>query len=73
MLAIMVYFEQYIVFPAETQVYIGILILTLFLLVIAAVFVGMMMYRLSMDIRMQNETLGVGDRAQARKVEGKKQ
>ena len=69
----MVYFDQHIIFPAETQVYIGMLILTLFLLVVAAVFVGIMMYRLSVDIRVQNETSGVGDRPQARKVEGKKE
>jgi len=69
----MVYFDQHIIFPAETQVYIGMLVLTLFLLVVAAVFVGIMMYRLSIDIRMQSETSGVGDRAQARKVEGKKE
>jgi uncharacterized membrane protein len=69
----MVYFDQHIIFPPETQVYIGMLIITLFLLVVAAVFVGIMMYRLSIDIRMQSEMSGVGDRAQARKVEGKKE
>jgi uncharacterized membrane protein len=69
----MVYFDQHIIFPAETQVYIVMLILTLFLLVVAAVFVGIMMYRLSIDIRMQSEMSGVGDRAQARKAEGKKE
>jgi hypothetical protein len=70
----MVYFrDQHIIFPAEFQFYISNLTLALFLLVIAVLFVGVMINKLCIVIRMQNEILRVGDRAQARKIEGKKE
>jgi hypothetical protein len=69
----MVYFDQHIIFPAKAQVYIGILILVLFLLVVAVLFVGIMIYQLRIVIRMQIEMSGGSDRAQARKVEWKKE
>jgi hypothetical protein len=69
----MVYFDHHIIFPAEAQVYISRLILVLFLLVVAVLFVGIMIYQLRIVIRMQIEMLGGSDRAQARKVEWKKE
>jgi hypothetical protein len=70
----MVYFrDQHIIFPTEFQFYISNLTLALFLLVIAVLFVGVMIAKLIIVIRMQNEILRVGDRAQARKIEGKKE
>ena len=69
----MVYFDLPIIFPATTQVYIGILILALFLLVLAVLYVGMMIHQLRIVIRRQIEVLGRSDCAQARKVEGKKE
>jgi hypothetical protein len=69
----MVYFNQHIIFPAGFQLYIGMLILALFLLVVAVLFVGRRIHQLSIAIRMQSEIWGVGDRAQARKMEGKKE
>jgi Na+-transporting methylmalonyl-CoA/oxaloacetate decarboxylase gamma subunit len=69
----MVSFDQHIILPAGTEFYIGVLILVLFLLVVAILFVGMMVYQLSIVIQRQSEMLGVDDdRAQARKVERKK-
>jgi cell division protein FtsL len=68
----MVYFEQHIVLSPTTQVYIGMLILVLSVLVIAVFFAGVMLYRQNSAIRMQNEMLGVGDHVQARKAEGRK-
>lgn len=69
----MVYFDQHIIFPAKAQVYIGMLILVLFLLVVAVLYVGMMIHQLRIVIRRQIEMLGRSDCAQARKVEGKKE
>jgi uncharacterized membrane protein len=70
----MVSFDQRIVLAAETQFYIGILILVLLLLVVAVSFVGVMIYQLSVVIRRQSGMPGVNDsRAQARKGEGKKE
>jgi hypothetical protein len=69
----MVYFDQHIIFPATTQVYIGILILVLFLLVLAVLYVGMMIHQLRIVIRRHIEMSGRSDCAQARKVEGKKE
>jgi hypothetical protein len=69
----MVYFNQHIVLPAETQIYIGLLILLLFLLVAAVLFVGVEFYQLRIAIQQVNEILGVVIRLQARKVEGKKE
>jgi hypothetical protein len=47
------------------------LTLALLPLVIVVFFVGVMINKLSIVIQMQNEILRVGDRAQARKIEGK--
>jgi hypothetical protein len=47
------------------------LTLALLPLVIVVFFVGAMINKLSMVIQMQNEILRGGDRAQARKIEGK--
>jgi hypothetical protein len=49
------------------------LTLSLLPLVVAVLFVGAMINKLCILIRMQNEILRVGDRAQARKIEGKKE
>lgn len=69
----MVYFNQHIIFPIETQVYISMLILVLFLLVLAISFLGIMIYQLSIAIRIQSERLRMSDRVQARRVEGKEE
>lgn len=69
----MVHFDQHIVFPLGTQFYISMLTLVLFLLVVALVFVGIMIYQLSVAIRTQSETSGVDDHAQVRKMEGKQE
>ena len=69
----MVSFDQHIVFPAGFQLYIGLLILALFLLVIAVSSVGIRIHQLSIAIRMQSEISGVGDRAQVRKMGEKKE
>lgn len=70
----MVYFDQHIVLPAETQVYINIIILVLFLMVLAVAFLGVMMYQLSVSVRMQSEMLlGVSDRLMGKSGEAKKE
>jgi hypothetical protein len=69
----MVYFNQHVIFPAGFHFYVGMLILAIFLLVVAVLFVGTRIHQLSIAIRMQSEIWGVGDRAQARKMEGKKE
>jgi len=69
----MVYFDQHIVFPAETQFYLDMLILALFLLAVAIAFVGVMIYQLIVVVRMQSEIWEVGKRSQTRKVERKKE
>ena len=68
----MVSFDQHIVFPAGFQLYIGILILALFLLVVTVLLVSIRIHQLSIAIRMQSEISGVGHCAQARKMGGKK-
>jgi hypothetical protein len=67
----MVYFNHHVVLTEATQVYIGVLILVLFLLVLAVLYVGLKFHQLSIAIQMQNEMLEEGVRVQARKVEGK--
>jgi len=69
----MVSFDQRLVFPAETQFYLGMLILILFLLAVAIAFLGVMIYQLIIVVRMRGEMWEVGDRAQTRKVGGKKE
>jgi hypothetical protein len=69
----MVSFAHHIVFSAETRVYIGLLIFFLFLYFLAVSFVGMMIYQLIIAIETQSEMLGVYNRAQAKKVERKKE
>lgn len=69
----MVYFNQHIIFPIETRVYISMLILVLFLLVLAISFLGIMIYQLSIAIRIRSERLRMSDRVQARRVEGKEE
>jgi predicted Holliday junction resolvase-like endonuclease len=69
----MVSFNQHIIFPAGSQIYMVILILVLTLLVLAVWFVGVGIRQLRNAIQMQSEMLRVGDRVQARKVEGKKE
>jgi hypothetical protein len=67
----MVLFAQHIIFPMETQFYIGLLILVLFLLVLAILFVGVMIQNLVIVVQKQSEMLVLGDCAHARKVERK--
>jgi predicted Holliday junction resolvase-like endonuclease len=67
----MVYFNHHVVLTEATQVYIGVLILVLFLLVLAVLYVGLKFHQLSIAVQMQNEMLEEGVRVQARKVEGK--
>jgi hypothetical protein len=67
----MVYFNQHVVLTGATQVYISVLILVLFLLVLAVLYVGLKFHQLSIAIQMQNEMLEEGVRVQARKVGGK--
>jgi hypothetical protein len=50
-LAIMVSIGTRVIFLAETQIYIGMLILVLFLLVLAVVFLSVRIYQLSIVIR----------------------
>jgi hypothetical protein len=71
--ATMVSFHQHIILPARTQVYIGLMILILSLLVFAMAFVGSMIHQLSVVIRGQTEILrvGVGYRVQPRVNERK--
>ena len=76
----MVHFEPNIVIPKETQVYINLLIVyvclltfVLFLLFIAVLFVGTMIYQLNVAIRMQSKMSRVDDREHARKAESKKE
>jgi hypothetical protein len=64
----MVYFENRVILPGVTQVFIGMLIFVLFLLFLALLFVG---YQLSILVRTQSKVLGMDDRVQARKVGGK--
>jgi hypothetical protein len=66
-LAIM-YFEQHIILPPETQIFIYMLIFVLFLIALAFLFVG---YQLGVLIQTQSKVLGVSDRVQAGKVGGK--
>ena len=49
------------------------LILVLFLLVLAVLYVSVKFHQLSIAIQMLNEMLEEGDRVKARKVEGKKE
>lgn len=78
----MVYFDQHIVFPAETRslistltaetrFLINTLTLVLFIFAFALIFVGAMIYQLTMAMRTQNEILGMRNRIQARIIEGK--
>jgi hypothetical protein len=69
----MVSFDQRIVLPAETQSIISTLTFAFFLLAIAFAILSIMIYQLPMAIRAQNEILGVRNRIQARRVEGKKE
>jgi hypothetical protein len=69
----MVSFNQHIILSAEAQTFIGMLIVVLFLLVLAVLFVGVKVHQLIIVVQRQSEKLGVGDCVQARKVERKKE
>jgi predicted outer membrane lipoprotein len=70
---IMVSFDQRIVLPAETQSLISTLTFVFFLLAVAFAILSVMIYQLTMAIRAQNEMLGMRNRIQARRMEGKKE
>jgi hypothetical protein len=65
----MVSFDQHIVLSADAQFFISVLILVLILLVLAVVFVGRMIYQLSVAVRTQSEML----RVEGRKAGGKRE
>jgi hypothetical protein len=67
----MVQFNQQIVLAAETQVYIGMLILVLLLLVLAVVFCSLKIYDLIIALQKQSKMLEASARVQAREIEKK--
>ncbi|KAF2803538.1 uncharacterized protein BDZ99DRAFT_468090 [Mytilinidion resinicola] len=69
----MVYFEQHIILPWETKVYISLLILAIILISGAVLFLGIIILQLSVDIRTQSKIPRVGDCVCAKKAEGKKE
>jgi hypothetical protein len=67
----MVQFNQQIVLAAETQVYIGMLILVLLLLVLAVVFCSLKIYDLIIALQTQSKLLEASARVRAREIEKK--